>query len=88
MLRLLDPKLDVVFKLLFAAEQSRDILISLLSAVLRPTRPIVEVTVLNPELPVGALDDKNIVLDVLVRLDDGSLVDVEMQTESRSGAHA
>jgi predicted transposase/invertase (TIGR01784 family) len=88
MLRLLSPKLDVNFKRMFAAEQSRDVLISLLTAVLRPAKPIVEVTVINPELPVDMLDDKSIVLDVLVRLDDGSLVDVEMQTESRPGASA
>jgi predicted transposase/invertase (TIGR01784 family) len=85
---LLDPKLDVVFKMLFAAERSRGLLISLLDAVLRPTARIVEVTVLNPELPAGGWGDKGIVVDLLVRLDDGSLVDVEMQTHSRPGGQA
>jgi predicted transposase/invertase (TIGR01784 family) len=88
MLRLLSPQLDLNFKKMFAAARNRDVLISLLTAVLRPAKPIVEATVLNPELPGDALDDKNIVLDVLVRLDDDSLVDVEMQTDSRPGARA
>ncbi len=36
-MRWLDPKLDVVFKLLFAHEKNRDILIALLTAVLKPS---------------------------------------------------
>ena len=86
--RLLDPKLDVTFKKMFADEQNRDVLISLLTAVLRPANPIVDVAVISPEIPVGAPDDKGILLDVLVRLSDGSLVDVEMQTQSQPGAKA
>jgi predicted transposase/invertase (TIGR01784 family) len=88
MLRLLDPKLDVTFKKMFADEQNRDVLISLLTAVLRPASPIVEVAVISPEIPVGVPDDKSILLDVLVRLSDDSLVDVEMQTQPRAGAEA
>ena len=45
---LLDPKLDVVFKLLFADERNRGLLISLLTAILEPPEPITGVTVLNP----------------------------------------
>jgi hypothetical protein len=36
----LDPKLDVVFKLLFADEQNRPLLVSFLTAVLQPPEPI------------------------------------------------
>jgi predicted transposase/invertase (TIGR01784 family) len=80
---LFDPKLDVVFKLLFAAERSRALLCSLLEAVLRPAQPIAAIEVLKPDIAPGALGDRSVVLDLLVRLGDGSLVDVEMQTVSR-----
>jgi hypothetical protein len=50
-MRLLDPKLDVVFEMLFAEERNRALLESLLTAVLRPPSPIVRVRVINPELP-------------------------------------
>jgi len=78
----LDPKLDVVFKILFADPRCRHALVALLTEVLRPAEPIADVTVLNPELPKDFADDKGIVLDVLVRLADGRRVGVEMQTES------
>jgi predicted transposase/invertase (TIGR01784 family) len=86
--RLLDPKLDVVFKMMFARAESRDILVALLTAVLRPPSPIVEVTVQSPEVPHMALLDKDILLDLVVRLRDESVVDVEMQTEQHEGAMA
>jgi hypothetical protein len=40
--RLLDPKPDVVFKLLFAHPQSRRSPIALMTAVLRPKAPITD----------------------------------------------
>ncbi|MBI5543692.1 MAG: Rpn family recombination-promoting nuclease/putative transposase [Deltaproteobacteria bacterium] len=76
----LDPKLDVVFKLLFAHPSNRELLISLLTAVLRPSSPIREVEILNPEIPKDMVADKGIVLDVHVRLEDGRHVDIEMQS--------
>ena len=47
----LDPTLDVVFKILFARPENRDVLIALLTAVLRPRSPITEVEVVNPDIP-------------------------------------
>ncbi len=41
------------------------------------------VEVLNPEIPKKAFEDKGIVLDLMLRLADGSLVDVEMQVDRR-----
>jgi predicted transposase/invertase (TIGR01784 family) len=81
--RTLDPKLDVVFKLFFS--RNPDLLISLLTAVLRPPVPIASVTLVNFALPKTAVDDKGGVLDVLVRLEDGRLVDVEMQCRTHPG---
>jgi hypothetical protein len=50
----LDPTYDVVFKLLFSRPSCKDLLISLLTAVLRPKQPITSATVLNPELKKNA----------------------------------
>ncbi len=75
----LDPKNDVVFKLLFSDERNRDLLRSLLNAVLQPTRPIISVEVINPEIPKDAVDDRGLVLDILAVDDRGTRTDVEMQ---------
>ncbi len=44
----LDPTLDIIFKMLFARDEAQ--LIALLTAVLRPARPIAKVQVRNPEV--------------------------------------
>jgi len=80
---LLDPKLDVVFKMLFADRQNRRLLESLLTAVLRPPSPIANITVLDPDLPKDLASDRGVRLDVLVELADGTLVDVEMECDAR-----
>ena len=77
------PTNDVVFKLLFSKTENSDLLISFLTAVLQPKSPITSTTVLNPELPKGTADDKSVILDVAVKLSDGSKVDVEMQVDNR-----
>lgn len=79
----LDPTLDVVFKLLFAAPDSRGTLAALLAAVLRPATPISSVEVLNAEVSKEDIDDKGIALDILVSLADGTKLDVEMQADKR-----
>lgn len=80
---LLDPKLDVVFKMLFADEANRALLESLLTAVLRPSSPITRLSVLNPDLPKDLTTDRGVRLDVLVELSEGRVVDVEMECDSR-----
>jgi len=79
----LDPKLDIVFWMLFGAEQNRELLISLLNAVLSPAAPIEAVEVLPTQPERLAASDKSISLDVRVRLQGGEQVDVEMQSQRR-----
>lgn len=47
--KILEPTLDVVFKLMFAQPGQQELLASLLTAVLHPPSPIASVVVLNPE---------------------------------------
>jgi len=77
---LLDPKLDVVFKLLLTREES--LLRSMLEVVLRLTSPIAELTVLNPDVERELAADKGAVLDIRVALADGTVVDIEMQLDN------
>lgn len=72
---LLNPRNDVVFKLLFT--RNPNLLRSMLEAVL--AERIDSLTVQNPELPGELHSDKGIVLDVRVLLADGKRIDVEMQ---------
>ena len=51
--------------------------------MLRPASPITEIEVLNPDIPKDAFEDKGIVLDIRVRMKDGSQIDVEMQVRRR-----
>src|SRR5512145_2047682 len=76
----LNPRNDAVFKLLFADERNRELLIALLNAVLQPARPIVSVDVVNPEIQKDAVDDRGLVLDILAVHDDKTRTDVEMQS--------
>jgi predicted transposase/invertase (TIGR01784 family) len=77
----LDPKLDIVFWMLFGAEQNRALLISLLNAVLQPPVPIEWAEVQHAEPERLAVDGKSIALDVRARLGNGEQIDVEMQTQ-------
>ena len=75
----LDPTLDFTFKVLLGSPEGKSSLVALLNTVLRPATPIRDVRVLNPEVNRRDLEDKTIVLDLLVELDDGSRTNIEMQ---------
>jgi predicted transposase/invertase (TIGR01784 family) len=77
----LKPTNDLVFKLLLVSDQ--DLLVDMIEAVLEPPSPIDSLEVLDPEIPGDLTADKAIRLDVRARFQDGSLVDVEMQAQSR-----
>jgi predicted transposase/invertase (TIGR01784 family) len=74
----LDPKLDIVFKLLLVRTQV--LLVDMLEAVLG--RPVSSITVLNPDILGELASDKRVVLDIRVSLSDGSRIDVEMQART------
>lgn len=80
----LDPKLDVVFKLLFAKPSNKRLLISLLTAILEPASPIVDVEVLDPEVAKESVAAKGTMLDLLVGLSDGRRVNLEIQASPRN----
>ncbi|TBV06909.1 Rpn family recombination-promoting nuclease/putative transposase [Stutzerimonas kirkiae] len=82
-LPLLDPRLDVIFKRLFA--EAPDLLADLINAVRSDEPPIVELQVLNPQIAPEELTGKFIVLDILARDQTGQLFNIEMQTRNHAG---
>ncbi len=77
-MRLIDPCLDVVFKMLLLSDER--LLRSMIESVLDLDAPLAEVHVLNPEIPARASSEHGVVLDVRVRLATGEEVDLEMAT--------
>ena len=75
---LINPALDVVFKMLLLRDER--LLRSMIEAVLGLTEPLAAVEVLNPEIPQHFHGDHGVVLDVRVRLGSGEEVDLEMAT--------
>ena len=85
-MKLLDPTLDVIFKLLLVRDQS--LLRDMIESVVDLGVPIAHLTVQNPEIPRDAPGDKSVALDIRVRLDDGHLIDLEMQSTTPPGTAA
>ena len=79
------PINDFVFKKTFGTPENRAALISLLNAILRPTPPIVDVTLENPFNLQDFEDDKLSVLDVKAVDAAGAIYDIEMQLEIFAG---
>ena len=77
-LGLIRPTADLLFKKLMT--DSPDALLDLLNRILKPARPFVELEFLNTEVAPDADGEKAIRLDLLVRSDDGKVVDIEIQS--------
>ena len=77
--RYLAPRNDAVFKMLLTEPEQYGFLLFVLNTVLRAHAPIRSAVVLNPELSKRRALQKGAVVDVLVALEDGAQVNVEMQ---------
>lgn len=84
----LDPRVDLVFSLLFGAEQNRHLLVALLNDVLQPSTPILSVELMPPRPEPAEVEEKLVLLDLRVRLLNGEQVDVEMQTRRHAALRA
>jgi len=73
---------DLVFKIFFSKKEHEKFLISFLTAILKPEKPILSVKVLNPQIPQDAIHDKTIILDLLIEFQDHSQTNVEMQAQN------
>lgn len=80
--KLLDPKIDFIFKNIFGNKTSSNILISLLNAILgykKEGKKITEITIDDSFIKKENIDDKFAILDIKATLNDGIRVNIEMQ---------
>jgi len=77
--KLLDPKMDFIFKLIFGNEKHPKILISFLNAVIQPKNNIVSVKIKNVDLEKKHLEDKFSRLDVFATTSNNEIVNIEIQ---------
>jgi predicted transposase/invertase (TIGR01784 family) len=74
-----NPKIDLVFKKLFGSEENKDILLSLINAVLPDNQQIAEITLKNPYNIADYAEGKLSILDIKAEDAQGNLYDIEMQ---------
>jgi len=74
---ILPPSDDRVFKLLLTKEDTKPILMDLISSIIK--RRVIDVVVCNNELPSEDVKEKAERLDVNCRIEDGTQIDFEMQ---------
>ncbi|OPH46620.1 hypothetical protein BC351_14125 [Paenibacillus ferrarius] len=84
--QLLKPFVDFVFKKIFGSEENKDeVLLNFLNEALRETepKPFVSLTILNPNIDKNAVDDKQSILDVRAKTEDGKQVNLEIQVTNK-----
>jgi predicted transposase/invertase (TIGR01784 family) len=86
-MRFLNPKTDFAFKKIFGSDQSKDILLSFLNAMLTlpPTQQIIEVTILDPYQAPKILGMKDTFVDVRATDETGRQFIIEMQVLNVQG---
>jgi len=85
-MKFISPKIDYAFKKIFGSQQSTDILISFLNAIIYGGEKVIEsLTIVNPYNPGKLITLKDTYLDVKAVLVDGSIVVIEMQVARMSG---
>ncbi len=76
---LLPPTSDFVFCRIFGSEKHKPVLISLLNAILKGRPHVKDVQIDPTEHKRTSIDGKTVVLDIKATIDDGTIVNVEMQ---------
>ena len=85
-MRFISPKTDFAFKKIFGSEQSHDVLISFLNAMLYDGQSrISQLEILNPYLAPRIRGVKDTYLDVKAKLDNNTSVIIEMQVLNIEG---
>ena len=80
---------DYLFKLLLGSEENKVCLQDFLECVLdMPAGMITDLELLNKELTKDAISDKTGILDVKLRLKDGTIIDIEISFTGLSKKYA
>jgi len=75
----INPRVDFAFKKLFGSEENKDLLMSLINAIVSEQDHVVEVQLKNPYNLADYRAGKMSILDIKARSDDGRWFNVEMQ---------
>ena len=82
MVKLLDPKMDFIFKNIFGSENNKEILISFLNATLKSKDKIKSVFIKNGDIEKEHLSDKFSRLDIKAITDKNEHVNIEIQMKN------
>jgi len=82
MVKLLDPKMDFIFKNIFGSENNKDILISFLNATLKSEDKIKSVFIKNGDIEKEHLGDKFSRLDIKAITDKKEHINIEIQMKN------
>ena len=80
--RLLNPKIDFVFKKIFGSEKHPGVLISFLNAVLKPKNNITDVEIKNTDIDKSYIEDKFSRLDVKAVTCKNEIINIEIQLKN------
>ena len=73
------PKVDLAFKKIFAVEENKDLLISLINSIVGPQDQVSDVTLLNPYNPQDFKGEKSSIVDIKATNQDGKRFNIEIQ---------
>jgi predicted transposase/invertase (TIGR01784 family) len=82
----LKPYIDFVFKRIFGSEENKDeVLLNFLNEGIRETepKPFTSLTLLNPYIDKDMVDDKQSILDIRAKNQDGKQVNLEIQVANQ-----
>ena len=82
MVKLLDPKMDFIFKNIFGSENNKEILISFLNATLKSEDKIKNVFIKNGDIEKEHLTDKFSRLDIKAITDKNEHINIEIQMKN------
>lgn len=79
---LLDIKQDYIFKLVFADERNKDVLIAFLNAILKGEPHVYDITIQNPEMPKLSANNRWMYLDIKAKIGGNQYVNIEVQAQN------
>jgi len=84
----ISPKIDYAFKKIFGSDQSEDILISFLNAIVYNGESVISsLTIVNPYNPAQVETLKDSYFDIRAVLNSGEIVLIEMQVARIAAFH-
>ena len=75
----INPRVDLAFKKIFGVEENKDLLISLINAVVSDADQVADVTLLNPYNAKNFKNDKLSILDIKAKGSNGRRFNIEIQ---------